>query len=68
MIAIDRLDFDYEIKDDLSPADIKEGPKDGCLIYGLFLEGCRWDYENHQLTDSRNKELFSDLPMIYLKP
>lgn len=68
VIAIDRLDFDYVIKDDLSPDDVKEAPKDGCLIYGLFLEGCRWDYSNHQLTDSRNKELFSDLPMIYLRP
>lgn len=68
VIAIDRLGFDYEIRDQEQPSEIKEAPKDGCLIYGMFLEGCRWDFDKHQLTDSRNKELFSDLPMIYLKP
>ena len=34
----------------------------------MFLEGCRWDFDRHQLTESRAKELFSDLPMMHLKP
>lgn len=50
VIAIDRLDFDYDIRDTQQPSDITESPEDGCLIYGLFLEGCRWDYDKHQLT------------------
>jgi dynein heavy chain len=34
----------------------------------MFLEGCRWSYEHHNLTDSQPKELFSDLPLMELIP
>ena len=34
----------------------------------MFLEGARWDSINHKLSDCRPKELFSDLPMIWLHP
>ena len=43
-------------------------PEDGCYVYGLYLEGGRWDDKHHELGDSNPKELFSDLPMIHLKP
>ena len=26
-------------------------PEDGCYIYGLFLEGASWDYQNECLAD-----------------
>jgi len=48
------------------PEDITEKPEDGTLIYGLFLEGARWSAEEKSLTLSKNKELFSNLPMIKL--
>ena len=46
-IAIDRLTFSFNIKDDRTYKDIKEKPEDGCFIYGMYLEGCKWDYINH---------------------
>lgn len=30
---------------------------DGCVIYGLFLEGCRWD--GNYLNESLPKELYT---------
>jgi len=54
--------------DDKSHNDIKEKPKDGCLIYGMFLEGSRWDYQKHALAESKPKELYSDVPLIWLIP
>lgn len=32
-------------------------PSDGCIFYGLFLEGCRWNGNN--LVESLPKELFT---------
>lgn len=48
--------------------ELKEGPQDGCYITGLFVEGARWDHTHHQLTESRPKELYTDLPVLWLKP
>lgn len=43
-------------------------PEAGVYTYGLFLEGCRWSYEDHCLADSEPKKLFTEMPMIHLKP
>ena len=48
--------------------DIKEKPVDGCYIYGMYLEGCKWDYNQHQLGESDPKKLFIDIPLILLLP
>ncbi len=34
----------------------------------MYLEGCKWDYDQHRLEDSDPKKLFVDLPMILLLP
>jgi len=43
--AIDRIDFDVVVRDDcrIDGSDIAEPPAAGCYMYGLYLEGCRWD-------------------------
>ncbi len=48
--------------------ELKEHPEDGCYITGLYLEGARWDYAAHQLTESRPKELYTDMPAMWLIP
>ena len=48
--------------------ELKELPEDGCYINGLFLEGARWDAIHHQLAESRPKELYTDMPVIWLQP
>ena len=48
--------------------ELKEAPEDGCYIRGMFAEGARWDYTRHMLADSRPKELFTDMPVIWLTP
>ena len=39
--------------------EIKEKPKTGCFVSGFFVEGARWCHDNHVLTESRPKELFT---------
>jgi dynein heavy chain len=34
----------------------------------MFLEGARWCPDSHCLAESRAKELFSEMPMVWLKP
>ena len=66
--AIDLLTFDFKIKDDTKPSDIKEKPETGVYVYGMFLEGCRWDFDKHLLGDSLPKELYTDVPLIHFIP
>ena len=47
---------------------LKEAPNDGCYIRGLFAEGARWDPNEQVLSESRPKELFTDMPPIWLIP
>lgn len=44
-IAVDKLSFAFYVKDNISHTEIKEKPESGCLCWGLFLEGCKWDYD-----------------------
>lgn len=47
---------------------LTEKPEDGVYVRGLFLEGARWNPLLHVIDSPNPKELFSDLPIIHLKP
>jgi dynein heavy chain len=68
VIAIDKLSFEFKIMDTISYSEIHEKPEDGCYIWGMYLEGARWDGHNHKLGNSRPKELYTDIPLIWLVP
>ncbi|KAL6436551.1 hypothetical protein ACFW04_004787 [Cataglyphis niger] len=61
-VSIDTIDFSYKV---LTSKPMQR-PSDGCVIYGLFLEGCRWN--GNYLAESLPKELFTDMPPILLLP
>lgn len=67
-IAVDKISFDFVFKDSLQHEDIKEAPEVGVYCYGMYLEGCKWNYDTHMLDDSDPKKLFVDLPMLWFKP
>ncbi len=67
-MPIDTVAFDFISSDHLSIESIKQAPVDGCYIRGLSLEGARWAYQNHVLAESRPKELYTDLPIMWLRP
>jgi len=68
-IPIDEVSWDFQV---LSHAQEQEQrgkhPPDGSYVNGLFLEGANWDHEHGVLAESRPKELFVPMPIIWLLP
>ena len=68
LFSIDTVSFSFRVMDTLSEKTTEAGPTDGCYIRGLYLEGGRWDHSAHVLDESRPKELYTEMPIIWLKP
>ena len=65
---IDLLVFKFKVVDTLNPKNINEKPEDGCYVSGLYIEGAKWNYSTHALDHPKNKELYSEMPMILFYP
>ncbi|KXZ54227.1 hypothetical protein GPECTOR_5g319 [Gonium pectorale] len=65
---IDTVSFGFQVMDQLDEASVVESPPDGCYIRGLFMEGARWDAGTHAIAESRAKELYTEMPVIWLRP
>jgi len=44
--------------------EVRKGPDEGIYIYGLCIDGCRWDKPGNKLADSVPKVLFAPLPVL----
>ena len=67
VISIDLLAFDFKIIEKKWDT-LKIKPVDGCYIRGLFIEGARWDSLTNAIADSNPKELYTEMPVIWLLP
>ncbi|OHT16390.1 Dynein heavy chain family protein [Tritrichomonas foetus] len=45
-----------------------EDPSEGIYIYGLPIEGAKWDFEAKLLTECGQKDLINYLPILHLSP
>ncbi|OQS02753.1 dynein heavy chain, partial [Thraustotheca clavata] len=66
-IAIDALIVTCEVMA-YGPEGAKSPPPFGVYIYGLFMEGARFDRNTMQIGESQPGELFDKMPIIWLKP
>lgn len=64
-IPIDLLAFDYAVQ---KHSNFTQPPEDGVYVYGLFMEGARWDGDNMVIGESIPKKLSDEMPIIWLKP
>jgi len=67
VVSIDTLSFSYRVLTKKAELITKQ-PKEGVYIYGMYLEGARWDAANQVLAESRPKELFTSMAPILLEP
>uniref|UniRef100_A0A674D4I4 Dynein axonemal heavy chain 1 n=1 Tax=Salmo trutta TaxID=8032 RepID=A0A674D4I4_SALTR len=67
VVSIDTIGFDFRVMRESASA-LKERPEMGCYIHGLFLEGARWDAKVGRLTESRPKELYTEMAVIWMVP
>ncbi|GLG98379.1 Putative dynein heavy chain [Gryllus bimaculatus] len=47
--------------------DITAAPREGAFINGLFMEGARWDTKLGSIAESKLKELYPLVPVIFIK-
>eukprot|EP00668_Euglena_longa_P039207 GGOE01050460.1.p1 GENE.GGOE01050460.1~~GGOE01050460.1.p1 ORF type:complete len:2722 (-),score=1086.70 GGOE01050460.1:98-8140(-) len=64
-IEIDTLKWQFEV---MAESSFASPPPDGCYINGLFLQGCGWDGAKGVLCESEAKVLFTEFPVVWLKP
>ena len=50
-IAIDELAFSFEVIEAEHPDQVEAKPEDGVLIYGLFMDGARYNREHKCIDD-----------------
>ncbi|XP_018562388.1 dynein beta chain, ciliary-like [Anoplophora glabripennis] len=47
--------------------EFNSAPREGAYVHGLFMEGARWDPQLNSIADSKLKELFPVVPVIFIK-
>lgn len=67
-IPIDTMGMDFEVVHDVIDNDKLPAPTEGIHVYGMFLEGCKWDAVNRCLGESDPKILYSRMVMMWFKP
>jgi dynein heavy chain len=67
VVSIDLLSYEFKVID-MKWEEILTRPADGCYIRGLYLEGARWDSTKKGLAESKPKELYTEMNVIWLLP
>merc|ERR1711957_205571 len=67
--AIDELSFETNALDEVSnPRELRQPPDVGVYVYGIFMEGARWNRLSHEVDESHPKELFVEMPALHFLP
>jgi dynein heavy chain len=66
-IAIDKLAFKFKILA-VDKEKLSQPPKDGVYIYGMFLDGARWDSHQDTLAEQYPGEIYTKVPVIHFIP
>jgi len=83
-IPIDELVFTFEVMSDFGQGlnvesesyleklekhiEPRAPPSDGCYVFGMYLDGASWDWNKNKLAESKPKQLFAAMPILWFKP
>ena len=67
MIAIDKLNFSFKVLEE-DHTEIDKGPESGVYVYGLYLDGAKWDEASRTLTEQSYGVLYENMPPIWFEP
>ncbi|EFC46212.1 axonemal dynein heavy chain [Naegleria gruberi] len=67
-VEIDSLSFSFRVLFEMTPEEIHEGPEDGVYVYGLYLNGAKWNKERDTLEESEPGEMNVKMPIIHFLP
>ena len=68
MIAIDRLNFGFEVMKEWGGEEIAERPADGIYVTNLYLDGAKWDASQARLVEADPGVMYGALPVIHFIP
>jgi dynein heavy chain len=64
--ALDAVVCANEVTKIATREEVKESPKEGVYVYGLFLDGAGWNRAHAELTEQHPKVLYVPLPIIWI--
>ena len=67
-IAIDRLNFGFNMSSVTDVAELEGQPENGIYIHGLYLVCAQFDLEKKMLIESSPGSMFAELPVIHFEP
>jgi len=67
-LPIDQLNFKFTIMEHYEGTAFRRPPKDGVYVYGLFIDGGKWDESLQELDDADTGILYSKLPGVWFQP
>jgi len=69
-VPIDILSFEFEVLSGRydPEKDIEAAPEDGVFVYGLYLDGAKWNDMSGAMSDANIGELYCKMPIIHFIP
>ena len=64
---LDKMCLQCEVTKKYAKDDFTSPPREGSYVYGLFMEGARWDTQTNMIQDARMKELTPLMPVLFIK-
>eukprot|EP00742_Colponemidia_sp_Colp-10_P004139 GILJ01004417.1.p1 GENE.GILJ01004417.1~~GILJ01004417.1.p1 ORF type:complete len:2854 (+),score=646.67 GILJ01004417.1:919-8562(+) len=63
-LELDKLMIVTEVTKRAGPEAVDSASRDGVYVFGLCLEGARWDVSNSQLEESKPREMVCPMPIV----